>query len=164
MFDLKKLSKDGVAAALAKAERYRLLNEPLEAESICLDVLEIESDNQEALVTLTLAYTDQLDHQSQAARKAQETAARLASDYDKHYYAGIICERRGKAALTRSGLGREFDAYEWFRDAMERFEKAEALRPAGNDDAILRWNACARIIMAQNLKPREADNFIPLLE
>ena len=42
MFDLKPLSKDAIPAALAKAERYRLLNEPGEAESICLDVLRID--------------------------------------------------------------------------------------------------------------------------
>ena len=29
---------------------------------------------------------------------------------------------------------------------MELFEQAEALRPPGNDDALLRWNACARML------------------
>ena len=36
-------------AALEKALRYRLLNEPVEAESICRDVLEVDPDNQAAL-------------------------------------------------------------------------------------------------------------------
>ena len=40
MFELERISIDAVPAALEKAERYRLLNEPLMAESICLDVLE----------------------------------------------------------------------------------------------------------------------------
>ena len=59
MFELKTLSKSAVPAALAQAERYRLLNEPAEAESICLDVLRVEPDNQDALVTLVLSLTDQ---------------------------------------------------------------------------------------------------------
>ena len=59
MFELKPLSKDAIAGALAKAERYRLLNEASEAESICLDVLNIDPANQDALVTLLLALTDQ---------------------------------------------------------------------------------------------------------
>jgi hypothetical protein len=42
-----------------------------------------------------------------------------------------------------------------FRQAMDCFEKAEAIRPAGNDDAILRWNGCARIIQRNKLAPRE---------
>jgi hypothetical protein len=29
---------------------------------------------------------------------------------------------------------------------MAHFEKAEAVRPAANDDALLRWNSCARMI------------------
>ena len=36
---LKPLHKDAIKGALAKAERYRLLNEPAEAESICLDAV-----------------------------------------------------------------------------------------------------------------------------
>ena len=47
MFQPKPISKDVIPSALAKAERYRLLNEPGEAESICLDVLQIEPDNQD---------------------------------------------------------------------------------------------------------------------
>jgi len=41
-FELKTLSPESVPRALAKAERYRLLNEPVEAESICLDVLAVD--------------------------------------------------------------------------------------------------------------------------
>jgi len=60
MFALKSISHDSVSGALAKAERYRLLNEPVEAESICRDILEIEPDNQQALISLLLALTDQV--------------------------------------------------------------------------------------------------------
>jgi len=44
MFDLKPLSKNAIPAALAKAERYRLLNEPMQAASICEDVLRVEAN------------------------------------------------------------------------------------------------------------------------
>ncbi len=57
MFQLKLISKDTIPRALAKAERYRLLNEPQEAESICLDILCVEPDHHEALVMLLLAIT-----------------------------------------------------------------------------------------------------------
>ena len=165
MFKLKKISQTGIAAALEKAKRYRLLNEPLEAESICLDILEIDPDNAEALVMLTLAYTDQLAlNIPQAANKAREIVDRLGNDYDKRYFKGIICERQGKAALSQGGYGRNEVAYEWLREAMDHFEKAESLGEDGNDDAILRWNTCARIITTNKLKPKEADDFIPLLE
>ena len=52
MFELKPLSTEAIPAALEKAERYRLLNEPGEAESICLDVLKADPENQQALITL----------------------------------------------------------------------------------------------------------------
>jgi len=50
MAELKRLHKDAIPAALEKAERYRLLNEPGEAESICLDILAVDPDNQRALI------------------------------------------------------------------------------------------------------------------
>jgi len=34
----------------------------------------------------------------------------------------------------------------WLREALAFFERAEAIRPAHNDDAVLRWNACARLL------------------
>ncbi len=46
MYELKPLLKTAVPAALEKANHYRLLNEAVEAESICLDIIEIEPDNQ----------------------------------------------------------------------------------------------------------------------
>ena len=63
MFELKKMSREGIRRALGKVERYRLLNEPWEAESICQDVLQAEPDNQEALISLLLAMTDQFGHE-----------------------------------------------------------------------------------------------------
>src|SRR5205085_11166530 len=52
MADLKRLHKEAIPAALEKAERYRLLNEPGEAESICLDILAADAENQQAIITL----------------------------------------------------------------------------------------------------------------
>ena len=146
MRELKALSADAIDAALAKAERYRLLNEPGEAESICLDILQIDPANQHAAITLLLALTDQFGHLQDAYIRAREVLAGLRSDYDKEYYAGIIAERRAKAQLARGGAGSSVGTYDWIADAMRHFDRADALRPAGNDDARLRWNACARFL------------------
>jgi hypothetical protein len=146
MRELKPLSRDAVDAALAKAERYRFLNEPGEAESICLDVLAVDATNQPALITLLLALTDQFGGAPDAHQRARDTLASLESEYDKAYYAGIIAERRAKAQLAHGGPGSSVGAYDWIAEAMRYFERAEWLRPSGNDDARLRWNACARLL------------------
>jgi len=155
MFELKRLSEDAIPAALEKALRYRLLNEPAEAESICHDVLEIDPENQEALILLLLALTDRFGKgYAVGVIQAQEVLSRLRSDYERAYYAGIICERRAKAQLRQGNPGSGHNAYEFLRDAMRWFEKAEELRPPRNDDALLHWNTCARIIMGNQLTPR----------
>lgn len=143
-FELKTLSPEAVSRALAKAERYRLLNEPREAESICLDALEREPDNQEALRTLLLALTDQFGKGESplTIAEARRIVARLRDEYERAYYTGIIYERQATARLQDAGR-----AFDWLRDAMSWYEKAEAIRPPGNDDAVLRWNTCARLIM-----------------
>ena len=150
MLQPKPISRDAVPAALAKAERYRLLNEPGEAESICLDVLQIEPANQEALVTLILALTDQFRDETTASRHAAARAGdlvpRLADEYDRLYYAGIIRERRARAVLQRDRYAAAATATEWLREAMSFFERAEAIRPPHNDDAVLRWNTCVRLL------------------
>jgi len=155
MFELKKLSSEAISAALEKAMRYRLLNEPGEAESICHDVLSIDPKNQEALVTLLLAQTDRFGKgYNVGITQAREAVPRLQDPYERAYYSGIICERQAKVQLQRGNPGAGFEAYELLREAMDFYEKAEAVRPAGNDDALLRWNACARIIMGNRLEPR----------
>ena len=146
-FELKAVSPQAVPRTLAKAERYRLLNEPGEAESICLDVLQIEPANQEALVMLLLALTDQFHEDPSLIAEAMATAARLGDDYERAYYTGIVYERRARAQLRQGTPGAGSQIYEWLRDAMNWYEKAEALRATGNDDPLLRWNACARAIM-----------------
>ena len=149
MYELKPLSREAIPAALEKAHRYRLLNEALEAESICRDILAADPANQEATVTLLLALTDQLaERPNPCLEQARQLLPQIADEHGRHYYAGIICERRAKAQLKRGGLHAGYIAYDWFKEAMEHFEKAAAIRPSGNDGAILRWNTCARILMA----------------
>ncbi|MFI5233530.1 MAG: hypothetical protein ACHQSE_13555, partial [Gemmatimonadales bacterium] len=115
--------------------------------SICLDILAVEPANQEALRVLLLARCDQFAHDTAGAvQRARETLAALSGDYERAYYAGLIHERRAKARLQQRAPGAGFVAYEWLREAMTWYEKAESLRPAGNDDAVLRWNTCARIL------------------
>lgn len=162
-FELKPISSAGVPEALERAERYRLLNEPALAESICLDVLDVEPENQQALVTLLLAITDQFVHGA-AAGKARELLPRLKSEYERHYYAGIIWERSAHARLRKGAPNAAFSAYDGFIQAMQCYEKAIELRPAGNDDSILRWNTCARILMRNpNLRPKPDEAYEPVM-
>ena len=167
MFELKRLSLDAVPAALEKAHRYRLLNEPMEAESICRDVLAVDPENQQALVTLLLALSDQLEDRLAAAHEgARQALAGLRDEYARLYYGGILAERRGKVQLKRGGSGHAGSGvYEWLRQAMELYERAAEVRPPGNDDAILRWNACARVLMDHpSLAPAGEERFQAWLE
>src|SRR3954469_14384710 len=152
MFKLKPLSKEAIPAALEKAQHYRLLNEPAAAESICLDVLEVDPENQQALIDIVLAMADRFGKDYAVGdNHVYEFLPRIKDEYARIYYTGIVYERRAKAILARDGV----NAYEMFQQAMECFERAEAIRPPGNDDAILRWNGCARIIDRNKLAPRE---------
>ncbi len=153
-FELKSLSQSAIPEALERAERYRLINEPSQAESICLDVLRIDAQNQAALITLLLALTDQFGGEVSPPR-AREVLPRIAGEYERAYYAGIIFERSARARLKQRLPGANFVAYREFRDAMQRYEEAETLRPSGNDDSILRWNTCARTLMRnRDLRPQ----------
>jgi len=146
MFDLKRLSTSAIPSALAKAERYRLLNEPDEAQSICEDVLHADPANADAVRTLILALTDSFPHQDgKTVRRAQDLVAKLPSEYERAYYGGLVAERRARALLGKHGPGRSLPAGDWLREAMRAFERAEAVKPPDNDDALLRWNACVRL-------------------
>jgi hypothetical protein len=165
MFELKALSKQAIGKALEKAERYRLLNEPSASESICLDILQADPENEEALIALLLARTDQFEHSLAGVSRAREVLPYFRGEYERAYYAGIICERRAKAQLAHGGRGSEWVVYESLREAMGWYEKAEAIRPPGNDDSLLRWNACARLIMGNSrLRPAPEDRSEPPLE
>jgi len=155
MSEFKKLHKDAIPAALEKAERYRLLNEPGEAESICLDILAVDPENQQAVITLLLALTDRFEKgYAVSDTQTKELLGRMKSEYDRAYYSGIVAERRAKAKLRQNTPDCRFQAYDLLREAMDLFDKAGAIRPPNNDDALLRWNTCARIIAGNNLVPR----------
>jgi hypothetical protein len=164
-FELKTLSREAVPRTIKKAELYRLLNEPGEAESICRDALQADPENQDALVMLLLALTDEFqDDGEHAVAEAWACAERIRSEYDRAYYSGIICERRAKAQLHHGAPRCGSRAYEGLREAMTWFERAEAIRPSGNDDALLRWNTCARLIMRDHrLAPAVEEPREPLL-
>jgi hypothetical protein len=166
MFELKPLSKDAIPEALRKAERYRLLNEPREAESICLDILRVDSGNQDALRELLLSLTDQFAFDAPARKvdEARKLLPKLPDEYERHYCAGLIAERLAKARLGQGGPRSGFVAHQYLTEAMDWYEKAEALRPAANDDPILRWNACARIIMSYHLEAAPEEHVEPVLE
>jgi hypothetical protein len=154
VFELKPLTRAGIERALTKVERARLLNDPWTAESICRDILDVEPHHQEALISLLLSLTDRFRGWGGARASVEEARSllpRLESPYDRAYYAGIICERKGTATLRRNVEGTGPIAHRWLTEGMKHYEEAEALRPEGNDDALVRWNACARLIM---LNPR----------
>lgn len=142
---LKPLSKEGIPEAISKAELYRYLNEPGEAESICRDILAIDPENQMALRLLGLALTDQFTGQtSDRYAEAEAIFEQLKDPYERLYYTGLLYERRAKAQLK---AGRPpHTILVLFEKALQLFEEAEKIRPEGNDDAILRWNRCVRIL------------------
>jgi tetratricopeptide (TPR) repeat protein len=142
---LKAISKAGIEEALSKATLYRYLNEPEETESICHDILAIEPEHQLALRMLGLAITDQFTGQvSDRYSEAEDIFQRLSDPYERHYYTGLLYERRAKA---QSRAGRPpYVLVGLFHEAMRYFEQAEKIRPPQNDDAMLRWNRCVRLL------------------
>jgi hypothetical protein len=163
-FKLKRLSALAIPAALERAERYRLLNEPTQAESICLDILEVDPKNQSALILLLLSLTDQFGDSHFPIERALALLPRLNNEYHQMYYQGVIYERQARAQLHRTAPGGGSTAYHLLREAMRRYEAAENIRPADNDEALLRWNTCARTIMSGNLQPSPMDDAIIMLE
>lgn len=165
MDDLKPLSKAAIPAAIAKAKHYRLLNEPSAAESICRDILRVEPDHRESLIVLILATCDQFGKGYKMANgQVLEIIGRLEDEYERSYYTGISHERRGMSSLRSGSPGASFMAYECFKEAMTWYDKAEKLAAEDNDDPILRWNTCARLIERNRLKPMPNQEFEPLLE
>ena len=132
-YNLKSISKAGIPEAIAKVKHYRSLNEPEEAESICRDILAVEPQHQLALRLLGLAITDQFLGAS-------------SDRYEQLYYTGILYERRAKVRLRNGHLAHA--VLPLFGRALECFGEAEKIRPAGNDDSILRWNRCVRLLQA----------------
>jgi hypothetical protein len=163
-FDLKPISREAIPAALERAHRYRLLNEPWQAESICEDVLQVEPHNQTALVTLLLAITDQFDVQPSRTR-AREILNLMSDEYQRAYYSGIISERCARARMRQRLPGAHFAAYDEVMDAMRCYEAAEKIRPPGNDESVLRWNTCVRMLSKNHdLRPEPEEVTTPMLD
>ncbi|MCH7784371.1 MAG: hypothetical protein IIB06_02995 [Bacteroidetes bacterium] len=166
MLQLKPLSKDSIPKALIRAKHYRLLNEPRQAESICRDILNVETNNQLAILYLILAITDQFGAEKGSSfAEAKGLCSQLTNKYEQEYYRGLISERLARAALKRTSPRVVYIAYEHYRDAMEFYEKAEKIHPENNQDAVLRWNACVRSIQDFKLKPSpDEDQVQPFLD
>lgn len=161
------ISREAIPAALSRAERYRLLNDASAAESICLDVLEVEPENQEAVIMLVLSISDQLSEAvGQNERRARELLPRIQDEYKRAYYEGVICERRARAHLKLGSHAAGELAWEWLHEAMSHYERAERLRPAANDEAILRWNTCIRILNqhGDHIRPAAPAQYEPTME
>jgi hypothetical protein len=158
MYELKKLHADSILGAIEKANRYRLLNVPQLAESICLDILDIEPENQDVLVILLLSLSDQFSEKSFHLSKTRvsDLVARLTDPYQHAYYKGLVCEKRGMATLQHQAPS--YVVFEWLDKAMFWYAEANTLTH-DNDDPILRWNTCARIINHNpQIRPREEDS------
>lgn len=150
-YEVKRISTAAVAEAIEKAELYRSLNEPEEAESICRDILAIEPQHQLALRLLGLALTDQFTgHGSDRYHEIEELFLHLNDPYERLYYSGLLYERRAKAMLKAGRPPRSLLAL--FDKALYSFGEAEKIRPAGNDDSILRWNRCVRLLQSADYK------------
>jgi hypothetical protein len=163
--ELKPIGRDAIPGALAKADRYRLLNDGVGAESICLDVLAVEPENQQALVALVLSITDQFhEGAGDLVLRARELLPRLDGEYERHYYAGIIAERRAKTKLAHGTMGAEEIAEGWLEEAMQHYEQAERHRPSDNDACILRWNTCARLLAQHQHSRTDVQGYAPALE
>jgi hypothetical protein len=143
--ELKKISPTGIAEALSKAQLYRSLREPEESESICQDILDADPEHQAALRLLGLSITDQFTGQTtDRYAEVESIFRRLTDPYTQHYHLGLLTERRAKAQMH---VGRpSYVVVSLLEQAMRHFEDAEKIRPAGNDDAILRWNRCVRLL------------------
>ena len=145
---LKTISKPGIPEAIAKAELYRYLNEPEEAESICRDVLAADPNHMLGRRTLGLAITDQFTGGARDRYDEVERIFRgLADAYEQEYYLGLLHERRVKAQLRARRAPHTLLPV--LEEALRCFAEAERHRPPGNDDAILRWNRCIRLLESQ---------------
>ena len=143
--ELKSISKAGIPEALAKVDLYRYLNEPEEAESICRDILAVDPDHQLARRMLGLTITDQfLGVSSDRYNEVLSIFQGLKDPYERLYYSGLLHERRAKAQL-HAGYSAHI-LLPLVEEAMLCFAEAERIRPSGNDDSILRWNRCVRLL------------------
>jgi tetratricopeptide (TPR) repeat protein len=141
--ELKRLHRESLDVALTKATHYRDLNQPEEAESICRDVLDVDTDRQDAWKILGLALTDRLPS-GQAGLLEEAIAAfeKLRDEYERTYHVGVAWERAAKAHLQRNEA---HSAVAGFEHALQAYAAAEKMRP-NLPDPLLRWNRCVRLL------------------
>jgi len=158
-YKLKPISSAGINEAISKVELYRYLNEPGEAESICRDILAQDPQHQTALRLLGLSITDQFSGgMSDRYAEADRIFHSLTNDYERSYYTGILHERKAKAQL-RAGRP-PHTVRPSFESALKCFEEAEQISPPNNDDAILRWNRCVRLLQSRGAEwSKDMDEF-----
>lgn len=166
LFELKRLHSDALPAARARAKHYRLLNQPHLAESIFRDILEVDPEDQEARVGLIMSLCDEfLTGGGHPVSEVLRMAGELDDDYGRAYYSGLVCERKAQAHLLKGGPMAGPLAYDWLRQAMDHYTEAEPIRPEDNDDALLRWNTCVRILNNRSdVRPRPEDKTVQMLE
>ncbi len=156
--EFKTISKNGIAEALAKVQHYRYLSQAEEAESICRDILAADPENQMALRQLGLAITDQFTGGiADRFNEAHSCFDKLTNAYERSYYLGIVNERRAKAQLRAGHHSHALQTS--FENALRYFEEAEKVRPQGNDDALLRWNRCLRLMQGVPDSAGDAESF-----
>lgn len=165
-FELKRLGRDALPAARDRAKHYRLLNQPHLAESIFRDILEVDPGDEEARVGLIMSLCDEfLTGGGHPVSEVLRMAGELEDEYQRAYYSGLVCERKAQAHLQKGGPMAGSLAYDWLRQAMDHYTEAESLRPEDNDDALLRWNTCARILNTRpDVRPRPEDTTVQMLE
>ena len=160
MFDLKPLSKDAIPKAIDRAKQYRQLNQPWHAESICRDVLAVDPDHQQNLIILFLAITDQFSNEKhgKSMRDAEEIIDLLRDGYQKDYARGIVFERQAMAAIRRGGPRANYIAYYHILKALDNYEKSGKSHPDKNEESVLRYNTCVRMIKEFDLKAAPDDD------
>ena len=141
-----------------------MLNEPGEAESICLDILETDPENQPALITLLLALTDRFSKgygvsDTQANHCSRGSRANTSAPTTRGFWPSAGPRRNSRRdtpgpVITPTMIVRS--------DAAVR--EGRNVRPPGNDDALLRWNTCARMMAKNKLAARDEDRTEPVLE
>ena len=136
-------AREALDAAVAKAAHYRDLNQPEEAESICLDILGVDPSHQVAWKLLGLALTDRFPSGHAGLLEAAiEAFGRLTDTYERIYHTGVAWERAAKAHLERHEAHSAVTAFE---HALSLFEEAERMKPWA-PDPVLRWNRCVRLL------------------
>ena len=105
----------------------------------------------------------QLELGTAYAAGSKEVPAKPAEGYrwiQKAAEQGLPEAQEAVGRMLLFGIGVPADP----RAAMGWYEKAEALRPTGNDDALLRWNTCVRLIRDRRLEPALEERGDPPLE